>query len=125
MRVGAWGSTRMSNYVPWYGKKRAGFKRREQQLLRILGDRERPETVERAANEVRAARIRALNSDCARIPPCGRDDNDERLRRFDEEIAHWASRTVEQIVAAYRQRLPAAGERASTSEQACAESSDV
>jgi hypothetical protein len=46
------------------------------------------------------------------------------LRRFDQEIAHWASRTVEEIVAAYRQRLPAAAERATASEDACAESSD-
>jgi hypothetical protein len=115
----------MSNYIPWYGKKRAGLKRREQQLLRILGGGERPEAVERAAEEVRAAGIRALRSDRARIAPCGRDDNDERLRRFDEEIAHWASRTVEDIVAAYRQRLPTAGEQATTSEDACAESPDV
>ena len=100
----------MSNYIPWYGKKREGFKRREQQLLRILGCGARPEAVERAAEEVRAARIRALKSDRARIPPCGRDDNDARLRRFDEEIAHWASRTVEEIVAAYRQRSSTVGQ---------------
>lgn len=114
----------MSNYVPWYGKKRAGFGRRKQQLLRILGGGGRPEAVERAAEEVRAAKIRALKSDRARIPPCGRDDNDERLRRLDEEIARWASRSVEEIVAAYRQRL-SAEERASTSEDAAAESADV
>ncbi len=100
----------MSNYIPWYGKKREGFKRREQHLLRILSSGVKPEAVERAAEEVRAARIRALKSDCARVPPCGRDDNDARLRRFDEEIAHWAARTVEEIVAAYRQHLLAAGE---------------
>jgi hypothetical protein len=117
----------MSNYVPWYGKKRAGFKRREQELLRILGSGARPDAIERAAEEVRAARIRALKSDRARIPPCGRDGivNDARFRQFDEQIAYWESRTVEEIVGAYRQRVPAAGERATTSEDACAESSDV
>jgi hypothetical protein len=116
MKVGAWGSTRMSNYVPWYGKKRAGFKRREQELLRMLGSSERPEAIERAAQEVREARIRALKSDRARVPPCGRDDNDERLRQFDERIDYWASRSVEQIVAAYRERLPATVVHASPSD---------
>ena len=115
----------MSNYIPWYGKKRAGFKRREEQLLRMLGGGQRPEAVERAAEEVRAARIRALKSDRARIPPCGRDDNDARLRRFDEEIARWTSRTVEEIMEAYRQRRSAEAVRTSAAEDACAESSDV
>jgi hypothetical protein len=95
----------MAGYVPWYGKKREGLKRREHDLLRLLGRGEGPEAVVRAAEEVRAARIRALRSDRSRIPPCGRDDYDERSRRFDEEIARWSSLAVEAIVAEYRRRL--------------------
>jgi hypothetical protein len=50
----------MAGYVPWYGKKREGLKRREEDLVRILGRGEGREAVERAAEGVRAARIRAL-----------------------------------------------------------------
>jgi hypothetical protein len=99
----------MANYVPWYGKKHAGFRRREDDLLRILGRGAGREAVERAAEEVRAAKIRALKSDRARIPPCGRGDSDERVRRLDEAIARCASLAVEEIVAEYRRRLRAAG----------------
>jgi hypothetical protein len=106
----------MSNYVPWYGKKREGFRRREQDLLRLLRRGEGPVAVVRAAEQVRAARIRALKSDRSRIPPCRRDDYDERSRYFDEEIARWSSLAVEEIVAQYRRRLRPASQSASGSD---------
>jgi hypothetical protein len=115
----------MAGYVPWYGKKREGLKRREHDLLRILGRGGRQEAVERAAEEVRAARIRALKSDRARIPPCGRDDYDERLQQFDEEIARCVSLTVEEIVAEYRHRLRAASPAASDSDSSRANVTDA
>jgi hypothetical protein len=70
----------------------------------------------RAAEEIRAARIRALRSDRSRIPPCGRDNYDERTRRFDEEIARWSSLAIEEIVAEYRSRLRPASQEAFDSE---------
>jgi hypothetical protein len=106
----------MSNYVPWYGKKREGFRRREQDLVRLLCRGGGPEAIVRAAEEIRAARIRALRSERSRIPPCGRDNYDERTRRFDEQIEHWSSLAVEAIVAEYRRRMRAAGQDAFDSE---------
>jgi hypothetical protein len=113
----------MAGYVPWYGKKREGLKRREEDLVRILGRGEGREAIERAAEGVRAARIRALKSDRARIPPCDRDDNEERLRQLDEEIARCSSLAVEEIVAEYRRRLRAASRQASDSDGPCADAS--
>jgi hypothetical protein len=75
----------MAGYVPWYAKKRKGLKRRDEDLVRILGRAEGREAVERAVEEVRAARIRALKSDRARIPAFDQEDNEKRLRRLDEE----------------------------------------
>jgi hypothetical protein len=113
----------MAAYVPWHGKKREGLQRREDDLVRILGRGEGREAVARAAEEVRAARIRALKSDRARIPPCDRDDNEERLRVLDEEIARCSSLAIEEIVAEYRRRLRASGQEASDSDGSCAQAS--
>jgi hypothetical protein len=105
----------MSNYVPWYGKKREGLRYREEKLLRVLRRGQGRDAVERAAEEVLAARIRALMSDRARIPPCDRDDNAQRLQLLDEEIARCSSLAVEEIVDEYRRRLRASRHEASCS----------
>ena len=42
----------MAGYVPWYGKKREGLKRKDDVLVRILGCGEGGEAVARAAEEV-------------------------------------------------------------------------
>jgi hypothetical protein len=106
----------MAGYAPWFGKTHKGLKRREDDLVRILSRGEAPDVVARAAEEVGAARMRALKSDRARIPPCERYDNEERLRRLDEEIARCASLAVEEIVAEYRSQLRPASQEAFDSE---------
>jgi hypothetical protein len=91
----------MSNYVPWYGKKRAQLARRERDLLRILrrggGERE----LARAAEEVRASRIRALKAERARIPP--RDGPDAaRLAEIGHKIRECESTPIDAIIAEFR-----------------------
>jgi hypothetical protein len=92
----------LSNYIPWYGKKRATLARREKELLRILkrgGERE----VIRAAEEVRASRIRALKSERAQIPP--RDGpGTARMNIIDEKINLEHLKPIDAIVAEYREK---------------------
>src|SRR5262245_37582738 len=91
----------MASYVPWYGKKREQLARREQELCRILqrGGSERQLT--RAAEEVRASRIRALKAERARIPQCD-GPHTARLTEIDDEIRLCESTPIDAIIAKYR-----------------------
>jgi hypothetical protein len=95
----------MSNYVPWYGKKRASLKRREVELLRAIQRGDSSRDLVRVAEEVIEANLRALKSDLAQIPACGKDDNDTRAKRLREQISLYSSRNVEEVISEYRGRL--------------------
>jgi hypothetical protein len=94
----------MSNYIPWYGKKREKVARRAQELLRILERGGSEKELARAAEEVRASRIRFLRSERARIPPCG--VHEARLAELDHEIRLWESMPIEAILAEYGAKPP-------------------
>jgi hypothetical protein len=64
----------MSNYVPHYTKKRAILKRKEDTLRRLINRGVNKQKLMRAAEEVRAARIRALQASLATLPPADRPD---------------------------------------------------
>jgi hypothetical protein len=55
----------------------------------------------RAAEEVRASKIRALKSQRAQIPPRGGPD-EVRLAALDDEITLWESTPIDAIIAEYR-----------------------
>ncbi len=59
----------MSNYVPHYTKKQAILKRKEDTLRRLIHRGVSEQKLIRAAEEVRAARIRALQASLATLPP--------------------------------------------------------
>lgn len=101
----------MSNYVPWYGKKKQHVEQREDELLRLLAKVGMEKAVTRAAEELREARVRALKSDRSRIEPCDRGDNAERRQRLDEQISRCSAQPIEEILAEYRERFRKASTR--------------
>jgi hypothetical protein len=70
----------MSNYVPHYTKKRAILKRKEDTLRRLINRGVSEQKLFRAAEEVRAARIRALQASLATLPPAAGPDATESAR---------------------------------------------
>jgi chromatin segregation and condensation protein Rec8/ScpA/Scc1 (kleisin family) len=94
----------VSNYVPRYRKKRDILAKREQEFIRVLQRGESPEQVVEAAEEVRAAQIRVVNAERARIP--GYSAEDSRLANLEAQYHRWAIMPVEDIIAAYQRKLP-------------------
>ena len=92
----------MSNYIPWYGKKRANLARRERDLIRILARAGNEDAVLRAAEDVREARVRWLNAEHARIPPCD-GPHAAKVRAIDDHIHRYLFLPVEEIIAECRQ----------------------
>jgi hypothetical protein len=71
-RLGGRGFTsrwRMSNYIPWCGKKQAQVTRRKAHLRRLIRQGASEKNLEAAAQEVRLAQIRALRARQARLIP--------------------------------------------------------
>jgi hypothetical protein len=97
----------MAGYVPWYGKKRAALAYREDKLLRVLRRGGPSEEAARAAEEVRASRIRWLRSERSRLPCNGL--HSERIRKYDEQIQACESEPAEVIVDEFRRKLHSSG----------------
>jgi hypothetical protein len=93
----------MSNYIPWYGKKRERLARRENDLHRVLLRVGSEEEVTRAAEEVRAARIRVLKAERARVRPCG-GPHATRFQEVDDAIRECLATPVDAIIAEYRRK---------------------
>ena len=59
----------MSNYIPWYGKKRESLHKREKELAALFRTSATAGNLSEAAEEVRLAKIRALKSKRAQLAP--------------------------------------------------------
>lgn len=95
----------MSNYIPWYGKKRANLARKERDLIRILARGGTEDAVLRAAEDVREARVRWLNAERARIPPCD-GPHAARSQAIDNHLRRCLSLPVDEIIAECREERP-------------------
>jgi hypothetical protein len=91
----------MSNYVPWYGKKRVTLARRERDLIRLLARGGDGDAVDRAAEAVREAKVRWLNAERARIRPCD-GPHAARGKAIEEQVRRCLSMSVNAIVAECR-----------------------
>src|SRR5689334_9755279 len=83
----------MANYIAWYGKKRQHLLEREREFSLLLQHEADADKIADAAQEVRAAQVRALKSKRAQLGPSA---------RLDREIEFWLGLSVEQIVDGYR-----------------------
>ncbi|MDR3639468.1 MAG: hypothetical protein P4L84_37050 [Isosphaeraceae bacterium] len=89
----------MSNYVPWYGKKREKLAEKKRKLRRILQHGGNERELERAAEEVRVSMVRFLRAERARIPQCG--VHQARLTELDHKINACESMPIADILASY------------------------
>ena len=92
----------MSNYIPWYGKKREHLARRERALIALLRSDGDAGRILKAAEEVRAAKIRAIRAQQARYAPAG--SRLETLAHFDREIEQWLSMPIAALIESCRGR---------------------
>ncbi|AGA28713.1 hypothetical protein [Singulisphaera acidiphila] len=97
----------MSNYVPWYGKKRSHLTERESDLLRSLDRGENAGKVNQAAEEVRLAKIRMLKAERSQVVVSNQSHAivTARLDKLDREIHDANSMPVGAIVSKYRRKL--------------------
>jgi hypothetical protein len=94
----------VSNYIPRYRKKRDILAKREQELIRVLKRGDSSEKVVAAVEEVRAAQIRVINAERARVP--GREGYERHLANLDAESSKWMSMSVEEIISLCLKRIP-------------------
>jgi len=94
----------MANYIPWYGKKRARLVAHEQRFIAVLQSNADGDEIAEAAEEVRAAKIRALKAKRAQLPPA--EISLAKVEELNGEIERWLSMPTEAIVEAYENGLP-------------------
>lgn len=87
----------MASYVPWYGKKRERLTETKKKLRRLILRGAIQRELDQAAEEVRAAMVRFLRAERARVPQCG--VHEARLAELDRKIAACESMPVADIVA--------------------------
>jgi hypothetical protein len=100
----------MSNYVPWHGKKQEILARRAGELIRVLQRGGSDEEATRAAEEVRASKIRALRAErTVKAERLWSRPSDgvlaARLARIDEMIRYYQAVSVVKIITEYRGTL--------------------
>jgi hypothetical protein len=95
----------MPCYIANHQKKRRILARRESDLLRAFQRGESEEKVKRAAEEIRAARVRVLNVERSRIRPCD-GPHAARFEIIDNQIQECLSMPVDATIREYRRKLP-------------------
>jgi hypothetical protein len=95
----------MSNYLPHYAKKKQILEKRERELRHALKNNLGEAQITRAAERVRDAKIRTIESALAQIAP-SLDVRFERQReQLKVEIERWQGTATEVIVARYEQQV--------------------
>jgi hypothetical protein len=92
----------VSNYIPWHGKKREHVELREEKLRRLLLKGSSTQKLNQAAEEARAARIRLLKSNSARIPPIVDALNSLRRERIHAAITACLATPIEVLIQSCR-----------------------
>ena len=90
----------MAGYIAWYGKKHEQLIEHEREFLALLQSDADPSGVAEAAEEVRAAQVRALKARRAVLKPS--EKNAVAVANLDHEIAFWLGLPVKDIVGGYR-----------------------
>jgi hypothetical protein len=96
----------MSSYIPHYTKKRQILRRKEQNLRRLIQRGAGKEKLFRAAEEVRAQRIRVLKAERATVPPMG-GPQAHRFDAIDNKIEALLAMPLEAILAEFKAAVPA------------------
>lgn len=91
----AWG-------VNYYGKKAAQLLKHDRELFVSLQTNGDADKVLKAAEEVRAAHIRVLKSEVARLTPC--EKNAQTLAKLETDMAQWNAVSVEEIIEECRKK---------------------
>jgi len=86
----------MANYPAWYGKKRERLIQRLREFDVLLQNQPDPSELAEGAELVRAAKIRALKSRRAQLPPSERSAS--AIAKFDAEIQLWDRSTAEEVI---------------------------
>ncbi|MCB9877701.1 MAG: hypothetical protein H6835_08890 [Planctomycetes bacterium] len=90
----------MTNYIPRYAKKNDRFHALEASLVRLLRAGAADDDIERAADEVREQKIRALRARKAKFPP--KESSAAELAALDEGIAAWQQVELSALLEIYR-----------------------
>ncbi len=95
----------MAGYIPWYGKKRQRLKQVEKEFIELLHQVRDPSVLAEAAEELRAAHIRALKARRDYLAPC--EKNATAFQNRAREIEQWTNLPVQAIIRRYRERFHA------------------
>jgi hypothetical protein len=90
----------MATYIAWYGKKLEGLAQHEREFIDLLHSEPDATRLAEAAEEVRAAQIRALKAKRAQLVPSER--NTRGFKNLEREIAFWLHVPVQTIIDGYR-----------------------
>ena len=94
----------MSNYLPHYTKKKQILEKRERELRHALKNRLGETKIRRAAERVRAAQVRALESALAQVPPSQEQRFEEKRTRLLADITPWKEVPLDALIDQYRQQ---------------------
>ncbi|HQY87485.1 MAG TPA: hypothetical protein PK402_02425 [Tepidisphaeraceae bacterium] len=90
----------MTSYIAWYGKKRVRLAEMEMEFINQLHHQVTGVKLDRGAEEVRLAQIRALKSKRAELKPSGQ--NELAIAHLNDEIKFWMTLSVEEIIDGYK-----------------------
>jgi hypothetical protein len=94
----------MASFVPRYCKKHLALKRREAELIDKLANGVVGPKLLAAADEVRAARIRALKERLAKLPPYD-GPNVVQYHKIEDQIRRASLVTAQEILSEFQKRV--------------------
>ncbi|HEX8325109.1 MAG TPA: hypothetical protein VF595_14490 [Tepidisphaeraceae bacterium] len=90
----------MAGYIPYFQKKLLRLTEQEQRLTELIAGNASAAELLDVAEQVRAARVRAIRSKQAELPPSER--NAAQAKQFAELVQQWLGLSSEAIVEVYR-----------------------
>jgi hypothetical protein len=94
----------MASYVPWYGKKREQLAKHEREFVALLQNTADTRKLRKAAEIVRAAQVRALKAQLARLPAS--EKSADVIANLEREIQFWLELPLAAILEMYRLKVP-------------------
>ena len=95
----------MANYLVHHTKKRKILVKKENELLKIIRASDDFEKIRKAAEEVRAAKLRVLNALQSMIIPSDVRVDEKQLTKIEKERVLWCSIEVEEIINKYKTKI--------------------
>jgi len=93
----------MTNYIPHHCKKKEILEKRERELLKQIKDCGDERHLTKAAENVRGAVIRVINSSIAQLRPI-EGEGEDQIKKAKVEIEVWLKKPVNEIIEHYKRK---------------------